>query len=72
MRKTPSDWSARQLGAMYWQQRSTLKSARAWRLKMALREVYALARSGGITHAMVLDALLLFAPHWEARRSRPV
>jgi ADP-ribose pyrophosphatase len=32
-------------------------------------EVYALARSGGITHAMVLDALLLFAPHWEKLRN---
>lgn len=32
-------------------------------------EVYALAQSGGITHAMVLDALLLFAPVWtELRR----
>jgi len=28
-------------------------------------EVYALARNGGITHAMVLNALLLFAPIWE-------
>lgn len=28
-------------------------------------EVYALAYRGGITHAMVLDALLLFTPHWE-------
>jgi transposase len=44
MRKNPSGWNARQLDAMYWLQRSTLKSARAWRLKMALREVYALAR----------------------------
>ncbi len=32
-------------------------------------EVYALACRGGITHAMVLDALLLFAPVWaELRR----
>ena len=31
-------------------------------------EVYALARSGGITHAMVLDALLLFAPVWAELR----
>jgi 8-oxo-dGTP pyrophosphatase MutT (NUDIX family) len=31
-------------------------------------EVYALARSGGITHALVLDALLLFAPEWERLR----
>lgn len=27
-------------------------------------EVYALAYTGGITHAMVMDALLLFAPVW--------
>ena len=32
-------------------------------------EVYALAYQGGITHALVLDALLLFSPHWaELRR----
>jgi 8-oxo-dGTP pyrophosphatase MutT (NUDIX family) len=35
-------------------------------------EVYALAAAGGITHAMVLDALLLFAPHWEKLKTRPV
>jgi 8-oxo-dGTP pyrophosphatase MutT (NUDIX family) len=28
-------------------------------------EVYAWARSGRISHALVLDALLLFAPEWE-------
>jgi transposase len=39
----PQGWSGRQLDAMHWLQRSTLKSARAWRLKMALREVYARA-----------------------------
>ncbi len=33
-----------QTNAMHWLQRSALKSARAWRLKMALREVYAQAR----------------------------
>ena len=45
MRKNPAAWSTRQQNAMHWLQRSTLKSARAWRLKMALREVYARARS---------------------------
>ena len=35
-------------------------------------EVYALAAAGGITHAMVLDALLLFAPHWAKLKTRPV
>jgi ADP-ribose pyrophosphatase len=35
-------------------------------------EVYALAESGGITHAMVLDALLLFAPVWARRRGGAV
>jgi transposase len=45
MRRNPSGWSRQQLNAMHWLQRSALKSARAWRLKMALREVYAQARS---------------------------
>lgn len=35
-------------------------------------QVYALARRGGITHALVLDALLLFAPEWQRRRRRAV
>ena len=35
-------------------------------------EVYALAQSGGITHSLVLNGLLLFAPHWEKLRVRPV
>jgi transposase len=45
MRRNPTGWSRHQLNAMHWLQRSALKSARAWRLKMALREVYAQARS---------------------------
>jgi transposase len=43
MRKNPKGWSEKQLNAMHWLQHSTLKSARAWRLKMALRAVYAKA-----------------------------
>ncbi len=45
MRKNPSGWSRSQSNTMHWLQHSTLKSARAWRLKMALREVYARART---------------------------
>ena len=45
MRRNPSGWSGAQLKAMHWLQHSTLKSARAWRLKMALRQVYAAART---------------------------
>ena len=41
MRKNPDGWSVKQTHAMHWLQHSGLKSARAWRLKMALREVYA-------------------------------
>jgi transposase len=41
MRRNPQSWTANQLQAMHWLQQSTLKSARAWRLKMALRTVYA-------------------------------
>src|SRR4051812_6456163 len=33
-------------------------------------EVYALAYRGGINHAMVLDALLLFGPVWEELKQR--
>ena len=33
-------------------------------------EVYQLAYGGGITHAMVLDALLLFSPVWAALRDK--
>ena len=33
-------------------------------------EVYSMAYAGLITHAMVLDALLLFTPHWAALRKR--
>ena len=44
MRKNPSGWTAGQTTAMHWLQRSALKSARAWKLRMTLREVYARAR----------------------------
>jgi transposase len=45
MRRNPSSWSGPQLNAMYWLQRANLKTPRAWRLKMGLREVYAHDRS---------------------------
>jgi transposase len=45
MRRNPASWSRKQIDTMHWLQRSGLKSARAWRLKMALREVYAQARA---------------------------
>lgn len=45
MRRNPLSWSAKQTDVMHWLQRSALKSARAWRLKMALRELYARARA---------------------------
>jgi ADP-ribose pyrophosphatase len=35
-------------------------------------EVFALAAAGGITHAMVLNALLLFQPHWRRGRAGAV
>lgn len=41
MRKNPKGWSAKQTSAMRWLQHCNLRSARAWRLKQALREVYA-------------------------------
>jgi len=35
---------------------------------MPVAETFALAAAGGITHALVLNALLLFQPHWPALR----
>lgn len=40
MRKNPVSWTYHQTNSMHWLQHSNLKSARAWRLKQALREVY--------------------------------
>jgi transposase len=45
MRRNPTGWSRPQTNAMHWLQHSLLKSARAWRLKMALQQVYAGARA---------------------------
>ena len=47
MRRNPSGWTRSQTEAMHWLQRSNLRSARAWRLRMALREVYREARATG-------------------------
>jgi transposase len=44
MRRNPVSWTPRQIDTMHWLQHSSLKSARAWRLKMTLQEVYARAR----------------------------
>lgn len=35
-----------------------------------VEEVYARARAGGITHSLVLDALLFFEPIWRAKSGR--
>ena len=43
MRKNPETWNMNQIAVMHHLQHSNLKSARAWRLKQALREVYAVA-----------------------------
>ena len=41
--KAPQNWTLDQLTTMHWLQRSTLKTARAWRLKEALRRIYEVA-----------------------------
>ena len=67
MRRNPASWSATQINAMHWLQRANLKSARAWRLKMALREVFAKARTHN--QATLAAADLKAWISW-ARRSR--
>ena len=67
MRRNPASWSGPQTTAMHWLQRANLKSARAWRLKMALRQVYGRARqhNDGLIAAADLQRWI----RW-ARRSR--
>jgi transposase len=67
MRRNPAGWSNTQTQAMHWLQRAHLKTARAWRLKMALREVFANARSHN--QAELAGADLKAWLSW-ARRSR--
>lgn len=50
--KDASKWTMDQVGQMHWLQRSGLKTARAWRLKQKLREVF--SHAADITQAEVL------------------
>lgn len=67
MRRNPSGWSKTQLEAMHWLQRAKLKTARAWRLKMALREVFANARNHNLAERASAELKAWLS--W-ARRSR--
>jgi 8-oxo-dGTP pyrophosphatase MutT (NUDIX family) len=50
---------ARPTGALDWDDDEEIEV-----LTKPVDEVFALARRGGITHALVIDALFLFAPRW--------
>lgn len=67
MRKDSASWTRAQFEAMHWLQRSNLKSARAWRLKQALRLVYSEARASN-SEELAQGALKKWMS-W-ARRSR--
>ena len=67
MRKNPQGWTAKQAAAMHWLQRSHLQAARAWRMKMGLREVYARAREHNNSDSAQADLKRWLG--W-ARRSR--
>jgi transposase len=67
MRRNPESWSETQRQAMACLQRSRLKSARAWRLKMALRAVYAQAAQSNNEEQAKADLLSWIS--W-ARRCR--
>jgi transposase len=62
--KRASGWTRDQITQMHWLQRSGLKTARAWRLKEALRRLYE-ARPDAQTAAALLDRWICWA-----RRSR--
>jgi transposase len=62
--KDAADWTHTQIAQMHWLQRTNLKTARAWRLKQALREVF--AKGSGVTQATaLLDAWISWA--WRCR-----
>lgn len=55
MRRNSATWNKKQIYAMHWLQRSNLKSARAWRLKQALQQIYwQAAKSGDEAQATAL------------------
>lgn len=45
LHKKPADWTVKQTETMHWLQRSNLKTARAWRMKQALRAIYITANT---------------------------
>jgi transposase len=45
LHKKPADWTVKQTQTMHWLQRSNLKTARAWRIKEALRAIYSTANT---------------------------
>jgi len=51
--KDASTWTTEQINQMHWLQRSGLKTARAWRLKQRLREVFAQCADPGSAHALL-------------------
>ena len=67
LRRNPAGWTVTQTTAMHWLQRANLKTARAWRLKMGLREVFAHARSHNDAATAEIDLKRWIG--W-ARRSR--
>ena len=44
--KSPKDWTTEQTNDMHWLQRSGLKTARAWRMKLRFKEIHQLCRNG--------------------------
>lgn len=45
LHKKPADWTVKQTQTMHWLQRTHLKTARAWRIKQALRAIYIAAKT---------------------------
>lgn len=60
--KDAANWTRKQIEQMHWLQRTNLQTARAWRLKQALREVFAGCRDLAQTEPL-LDAWISWARH---------
>lgn len=61
--KDKAKWTPRERDKMDWMPRSRLKTARAWRIKEALRDIYANSRADAAQSALALKKWL----HWAQR-----
>ena len=67
MRRNPLGWTGTQIQTMHWLQRANIKIARAWRLKMALSEIFTSARIHNQTELAGIELKAWMSWEWLSR-----